>query len=142
MTVLDAYAVISFLRGETAADEVATLLREPTLMSAVNQAEVIDQMVRTYHRAADDVEADLALLCHAGMEVAALDATTATLAGRLRARHYHRERCAVSLADCVASTTAITHGRPLATADPALAALLRTEHGKIVALPDSNGRRP
>ncbi|MGH3721967.1 MAG: hypothetical protein ACRDRI_24610 [Pseudonocardiaceae bacterium] len=48
MTVLDAYAVISFLRDEVAADEVATLLRGPTLLPAVNQAEVIDQMVRTY----------------------------------------------------------------------------------------------
>lgn len=142
MTVLDAYAVISFFRGELAADEVATLLREPTLLPAVNQAEVIDQMVRTYHRAADDVEADLALLCHVGMEVATLDIETATLAGRLRARHYHRERCAVSLADCVASATAIMHGCPLATADPALAALLRAEHGKIIGLPDSNGHRP
>jgi PIN domain nuclease of toxin-antitoxin system len=105
VTVLDAYAVISFLRGETAVGEVATLLRGPTLLPAVKQAEVIDQLVRTYHRAADDVEADLALLCHAGMDVATLDATTATLAGRLRARHYHREHCAVSLADCEALHT-------------------------------------
>jgi PIN domain nuclease of toxin-antitoxin system len=142
VTVLDAYAVISFLRGEGAAEEVAKLLCEPTLLPAVNYGEVIDQMVRTYHRAADDVEADLALLCHAGMDVAVLDATTATLAGRLRARHYHRERCAVSLADCVASATAIMHDRPLATADPALAELLRMEHGKIVGLPDSNGHLP
>ena len=99
-------------------------------------------MVRIYHREADDVEADLALLCHAGMDVTALDAATANLAGTLRARHYHRARCAVSLADCVASATAIMHGRPLATADPALAELLRAEHGEIVGLPDSNGRLP
>ncbi|MGQ0779141.1 MAG: PIN domain-containing protein [Pseudonocardiales bacterium] len=142
MTVLDAYAVISFLRDEPAADEVATLLRGPTLLPSVNQAEVIDQLVRVYHRAADDVDADLALLSHAGMDIAMLDAATATLAGRLRARHYHRERCAVSLADCVASATAIMHGRPLATADPALAAVLRAEHGKIIGLPDTNGQRP
>lgn len=142
MTVLDAYAVISFLRGEVAADEVATLLRGPTLLPAVNQAELIDQLVRVYHRVADDVEADLALLCHAGMDIATLDATTAALAGRLRARHYHREYCAVSLADCVASATAIMSQRPLATADPALAALLRAEHGKIISLPDTNGQRP
>lgn len=58
------------------------------------------------------------------------------------ARHYHRERCAVSLADCVASATAITHDRPLATADLTLAALLSAEHGKIIGLPDTNGQRP
>ena len=142
MTVLDAYAVISFLRGENAADEVAALLRAPTLLPAVNQAEIVDQMVRTYRREADDVEADLALLSQAGMDIEPLDSATAVLAGRLRARHYHRERCAVSLADCVAAATAIMNDRPLATADPALAGVLRAERGEVVGVPDSNGRRP
>ena len=142
MTVLDAYAVISFLRGENAADEVAALLRAPTLLPAVNQAEIVDQMVRTYRREADDVEADLALLSQAGMDIEALDSATAALAGRLRARHYHRERCAVSLADCVAAATALINDRPLATADPALAGVLRAERAEVVGVPDSTGRRP
>ncbi len=142
MTVLDAYAVISFLRGEDAADEVTTLLRGPTLLPAVNQAEIVDQMVRTYRRDADDVEADLALLSQAGMDIEPLDSATAVLAGRLRARHYHRERCAVSLADCVAAATALINDRPLATADPALAGVLRAERGEVVGVPDSTGRHP
>ncbi|MGQ0779144.1 MAG: hypothetical protein ACT4NY_32815 [Pseudonocardiales bacterium] len=33
-------------------------------------------------------------------------------------------------------------GMDIATADPALAALLRAEHDKIIGLPDSNGQRP
>lgn len=34
MTVLDAYAVVAYLRGEAMADEVAALLRNPTVLSA------------------------------------------------------------------------------------------------------------
>lgn len=142
MTVLDAYAVVALLRDEAAADEVARILTEPSLLSSVNGAEVVDQLVRVHGRDADDVEADLALLGQARMATAPVDGDTAVLAGRLRARHYHRVRCAVSLADCVAAATAVLAGRPLATADPALAAVARAEGARVVALPDSSGRRP
>lgn len=67
MTVLDAYALVAYLRGEAAANDVAALLRAPTILS---------------------------------------------------------------------------EHRPLATADPALAALVRAEGGKAHGLPDSNGRLP
>jgi PIN domain nuclease of toxin-antitoxin system len=142
VTVLDAYALVAYLRGEAAANDVATLLRMPTILSAANAAEVLDQLVRVYGRDADDVHADLALLANAGMHLAPVTADAALLAGRLRARHYHRQRMAVSLADCIAAATALSERRPLATADPALAALVRTEGGKIHGLPDSAGRTP
>jgi PIN domain nuclease of toxin-antitoxin system len=142
MTVLDAYAVIAYLRGENAADEVAELLRSPTQLSAANQAEVIDQLVRVFARPADDVEADLALLTDSGMQIAVVDSECAVEAGRLRAQHYHRERCAVSLADCVAAATALRGNAPCATSDPALATLIRAEGGTVIALPDRQGRRP
>lgn len=142
MTVLDAYAVVASLRGEAMADEVAAILRSPSLLSAANAAEVIDQLVRVFGRDPDDVHADLAVLSHAGMRLAWLAPEVGTLAGRLRARHYHRQRMAVSLADCVAAATALAEQRPLATSDPALAALVRAESGKIHGLPDSAGRLP
>lgn len=142
MTVLDAYAVISFLRDENAAREVASLLNAPTLLPAANQAEVVDQMVRVFARPADGVEADLALLGASGMDVGPLDSASAVLAGLLRARHYHRESGAVSPADCVAAATALQADRPLATADPALAVIVRAEGGDVIALPDRRGRRP
>jgi predicted nucleic acid-binding protein len=63
-------------------------------------------------------------------------------AGRLRARHYHRNAMAVSLADCIAAATALSLDRPLATADPALAALVRAEGGQVRGLVDSKGRLP
>jgi len=142
MTVLDAYAVLAFLRDEPAADDVAILLESPTVLSAVNAAEVIDQLVRVYGRAADDVHADLAVLSRAGMDVTPVSADVGIRAGRLRARHYHRERMAVSLADCVAAATAASLERPLATSDPALAAMLRAEGNGVYALPDSTGQLP
>lgn len=142
MSVLDAYAVLAYLRNEPCADEVSSLLRSSTLLPAVNAVEVLDQLVRVHGHDPDDVQADLALLSHAGMHIAAVSAEVAMLAGRLRARHYHRQRRAVSVADCVTAATALSQRRALATADPALAALVRDEGGDVNPLPDSAGRLP
>jgi len=142
VTVLDAYAVIAYLRGEPSADEVAELLHGPTILTSVNAAEVLDQMVRVFGSDPDGVEADLALLSLAGMTVQAVTHELGMEAGRIRARRYHRDRAAISLADCVAASAAVAVGRPLATADPALAAVLRAEGGDVHALPDSKGNRP
>ncbi len=140
-TVLDAYAVLAYLRDEPAADEVAALLRGPTVLSAANAAEVVDQLVRVYGHDPDDVHADLAILSCTGMEIALLTPELGAEAGRLRARHYHRVECAVSLADCMAAATALAFGSPRATADPALIAVMRAEGGRVHVLPDSKGRR-
>jgi PIN domain nuclease of toxin-antitoxin system len=142
VTVLDAYAVIAYLRGEPSADEVAELLHGPTILTSANAAEVLDQMVRVFGSDPDGVEADLALLSHAGMTVQAVTHELGMEAGRIRTRRYHRDRAAISLADCVAASTSLAVGRPLATADPALAAVLRAEGGDVHALPDSKGNRP
>jgi predicted nucleic acid-binding protein len=117
-------------------------VRDPTVLTAVNAAEVIDQLVRVYRRDADDVHADLALLAHAGMEIVELAADQGLAAGRLRARHYHRQRCPVSLADCVAAALALERSVPLATSDPALAAVVRAEGGHVHGLVDSTGVKP
>lgn len=142
MTVLDAYAVVAYLRGEPAAAEVAELLRGESALATTNAAEVVDQMVRVWGRPADDVEGDLAVLSATGLRICALDAELAIAAGRLRARHYRRVTCAVSMADCVAAATALWLDRPLATSDPALAAVVRAEAGRVVGLADSRGHRP
>jgi len=142
VTVLDAFAVIAFLRDEPAAKEVTELLRGATVLSAVNATEVVDQLVRVYGRNADDVHADLALLEHVGLRSTPVTAEIGLAAGRLRARHYQRQAMAVSLADCVAAATALSFDRPLATADPALATLTRREGGQVHGLPDTAGRLP
>lgn len=142
MTVLDAYALVAYLRKEPMADEVADLLRQQTVLSSVNAAEVIDQLVRVFKRDIDEVHADIGLLCHAGLKLEWVSPEVGLSAGRLRARHYHRQQRAVSLADCIAAATALALHRPLATSDPALAGLLRAEGGEVHGLPDSQGRRP
>jgi PIN domain nuclease of toxin-antitoxin system len=142
VTILDAYAVIAYLRGEPSADEVAALLRGTALITSVNLAEVLDQMVRVFGADPDGVEADLALLGHAGMTVLAVSHELGLEAGQIRARRYHRDRAAISLADCIAASAALAGRRPLATADPSLAAVLRAEGGEVHPLPDSKGQRP
>lgn len=99
LTVLDAYAVLAYLRDERAAEAVGELLAEPTVLTVVNAAEVLDQLVRVYGRDADEVHVDLVMLAHTGMQLGEISAEVGLLAGRLRARHYHRERMALSLAD-------------------------------------------
>jgi predicted nucleic acid-binding protein len=140
--VLDAYAVIAYFRAEPCGPEVAQLLREPTQLTAVNAAEICDQMTRVYGSDPDTIEADLALLTLAGMSIVPVTAEVAIEAGRIRARRYHRQHVAVSPADCVAAATALLGGHTLATADPALAVVTRVEGGTIYPLPDSKGQLP
>jgi hypothetical protein len=128
--------------GRGTSERGCCLAAQPHCALGGNAAEVIDQLVRVFGRDPNDVYADLALLSHAGMEITWLSPEMGAHAGSLRARYYHRERMAVSLADCVAAATAIARQQPLATSDPALAALLRAEDGKVHGLPDSAGRMP
>ena len=142
MTVLDAFAVVALVREEQAAEQVAEILRSPTVLTSVNAAEVVDRLVRRYGRNADDVETDLHLLSISGMEMVPVTVERGLEAARLRARHDDRRDAAISLADCVAAATALHLGEPIATADPALAAMVRAEGGTVTALPDSHGRVP
>ncbi|MDP4013878.1 MAG: PIN domain-containing protein [Candidatus Nanopelagicales bacterium] len=143
MTVLvDAYAVIAYLRDEPASDQVADLLRGQTLLAAVNAAEIMDQMVRVWHQDPDDVQVALALLVRSGMTIPDAGEVTALEAGRLRARHYDKRSCCVSMADCFAAATALAAGVPLATSDPDLVALVLAENGKALPLPDGRGHVP
>jgi predicted nucleic acid-binding protein len=101
-----------------------------------------ERLIRVFGADPDRLEADLALLGHAGLTVQAVTHELGMRAGRIRARRYHREHASVSLADCVAASAALASNSPLATSDPALADILRAEGGKIHPLPDSKGRRP
>lgn len=142
MIVLDAQAVIAVLRNEPARDHVVELMGGRTLLSAVNLAEVVDQMVRISHVAYLRLSGDLGLLRLSGLAVVTEDDAVARNAGRIRAEHYHRTRCPLSLGDVVAAATALDRRWPLATADRALAAVVRVEGGTVIDLPDSAGRRP
>jgi len=138
VTVLDAYAVIAYLRDEPAADQVRPLLEAgDSALTAVGLAEVLDHLVRLAGADEDDAVLDLAQL--GLLEALPVDPRTGNAAGRLRARRYHRTRCPVSMADCIAAATARTTRRPLATADPDLLDVCHTEHIDTIALPGSDG---
>lgn len=138
MTILDAYAVIAYLRAEPAADQVRPLLQGGDVhLTAVGVAEVIDHFVRLVGTHEDDIVLDLAQL--GLLDALPVDAALGNAAGRLRAGYYHRTRCAVSMADCLAAETARRHGRPLATSDPHLLDVCHAESISVVPLPGSNG---
>lgn len=139
MIVLDAFAVVAYLRAEPSADEVRQILTQDCSISALNLAEVVDQLVRVFGFDAEDVDGDLATLPFGVLDV---DEATAVRAARLRAAHYGSKTCPVSMADCVAAATALTLGAELATSDPDLANVARAHGIPVVALPDSTGRRP
>lgn len=145
LTVLDAYAVVATLADEPASLDVERVLRSKTdrsCISAANLAEVIDRLVRIHGFELEDVWQRLDLLRAARVHIVEVDELIGRRAGELRASHYHRERGAVSLADCLALASAEAVGEPLATPDPALAAMAWAERVVVVALPDSGGRRP
>jgi predicted nucleic acid-binding protein len=77
---------------------------------------------------------------HESLTLVAVDERLARDGASLRARHYHRTRSALSLADCV--LLAAASGAALATADAPLARAARGEQIEVHALPDSRGRRP
>lgn len=139
MTVLDAYAVVAFLRAEPAATQVAGLLtRGSCTTTATGLAEVIDRLVRLDGADEDDVAADLAEL--GLLDAIPVDGALALDAGRLRARHHHWIRRAVSLADCVLAAAARLLGEPLATSDPHLLDLCHDEGIAVAVLPASDGQ--
>ncbi|MBO0705653.1 MAG: PIN domain-containing protein [Candidatus Dormibacteraeota bacterium] len=144
MTVLDAYALLAYLLDSDAADDVQPLLGEddPATISALNLAEVVDRLVRVTGLEPAEVAASLEPLLDTGVTVVSVTKVVGMDAGRLRARHCRKRQADVSMADCVACSTALGSEQTLATADPALAAMARAEGVQVVALPDSLGRRP
>lgn len=139
MTILDAYAVLAFLKDETAAREVEDLIKAGGALTAIGVAEVIDHLVRLVRVDEEEASLDLAQL---GLDDAvAIDGELAASAGRFRARRYHRTRCPISLADCVAAEVARRRGERLATSDPALLQACHHEQIAVTILPGADGSR-
>ena len=138
--MLDAYAVIAFLRDEPAAGEVASILRsDDAALTSVGLAEVVDHLIRLAGFDEEDVFLDLAEL---GLnESVAIDSRAGGEGSRLRARYYHRTGCAVSMADCLAAVVARERSVPLATSDSHLLDVCQAEHIDVIVLPRSDGTR-
>ncbi len=140
MTVLDAYPVIAYLKGEPAASEVRALLESGDgVLTAVGIAEVLDHLVRLVGADEEDASLDLAQL--GLVDGIIVDSALGTQAGRLRARRYHRARCSVSMADCIAAEAARARVEALATSDPHLLELCHAEGIAAVVLPGTDGSR-
>lgn len=134
MTVLlDAYALIAYLRDEAAAPVVQQLLWDGELaMSSVQLAEVVDRMERVYGVDADEIEVAVSAL---GIDVLIADYPVGAEAGRLRARHYGPTGRTLSLADSFCAATAVLHDMSVATADPVLLTVATAEGCGTVPLP-------
>jgi PIN domain nuclease of toxin-antitoxin system len=139
--VLDAYAVVAALVGERARADVEPLIGRGVL-TAPNVAEVMDVCVRVHANDERVVRERLEWLATGGLEMPPLDSNLALTAGALRARHYRKRHCEISLGDCFALALAKRRNLSLATSDPHLALAARSESVNVVPIPDSRGKRP
>jgi predicted nucleic acid-binding protein len=144
LTLIDAYGLVALVADEPAASDVESLLRTGECRAvAVNLAEAIDICRRVHGLSPDDLRVALEPLTLSGTLAVAVSAEReAWLAADLRARHYHRKECPLSLADCFLLAHALADGDALATSDPDLARVARLENATVVALPDRAGKRP
>lgn len=142
MTLLDAYALIALIWDESAADEVEKLLRRGDCgASVVNVAETVDISLRVLGGELGNVRDVLSPLFLEDLALFEPDEADAWRAADLRARYYDRDDRPLSLADCFLLAQA-SNGKAIATSDPAVAEVARSERIEVVALPDSSGQRP
>jgi predicted nucleic acid-binding protein len=143
LILLDAYALVALARDEHAAAEVEELLRSEAEIGipSVNLLEVVDFLVRRSAWPEADVRARLSPLLGETIHVLVVDDVRAWRGASVRARHYVRRACELSLADCVLLACAREEDA-VATADSSLATVARAEGIGLVPLPDARGRRP
>lgn len=143
MTILDASALIGFLAGQPAAEQVAELLNaRDTAIISVNLAETIDHLERVEGHSSREVLDPIDELIELGLSVLPVDQRDGRRAGELRASHYSRRTNPVALADCLLLASAIGRQARIATSDGALAELAQQLSVEVVVLPDSAGRLP
>ncbi len=134
MDWLDASALIALLNDEPGATEVEDVLTDrQSGITAVHLAEVANVLSRRRRTPVRDLERAVEAI--PGLELVPITVATGWRAGDLRSRHYHRTRCAVSLADCLLVAVAGAHDRIVAR-DRSLIAVARAEGIEVVALPE------
>jgi predicted nucleic acid-binding protein len=135
VTLLDAYAIVAFLAGGPAARPVRTLLDDHDVgVATANLAEALEVTERVYGVTVERSHEVLRPLLEGGICTIPLDARLARTTAEIRARHYHRSRCPISLADAVLIATA-DDGHRLATADPDLLVVAAARGIETIALP-------
>lgn len=134
--------MVSVLLKDAAGPIIATELdgREREV-SVVNVGEVLDVLTRVHRVPKRDAADAVRRYLDEGARPVPATLELAERAAMVRARHYHRRDRDVSLADCFAIATALPDGE-LATSDAAVVRVARSEGLRVLALPDSRGRRP
>jgi len=135
VTLLDAYALVAFLVGGPATQQVRALLREgDTAVATANLAEALDVSERVHGLPIARAMEVLEPLLEGPVAVLHLDITVARRAAEIRARRYHRTSRPISLADAVLVASA-GRGDRIATADPDVLAVARAEGLEALTLP-------
>jgi predicted nucleic acid-binding protein len=133
--LLDAYALVAFLVGGPATLQVRALLREAdTAVATANLAEALDVSERAYGLAVSRALDILDPLFEGSLLAVPLDIQIARRAAEIRAKHYHRSRRPISLADAILVATA-RRGDRIATADPDVLAVAKAERLEALTLP-------
>lgn len=140
--LLDASALIALLGGEPAASDVQTILRDgAAAMTTLNLAESVDRLERRYGIASARARPVIEGLLDDALTLVPLGPAEAWRAAEIRARHYHRTRCPISLADAVLIASADT-SRTVVSANRHVLGVAANEGIATIQLPDSRGRRP
>ncbi|HTA15216.1 MAG TPA: PIN domain-containing protein [Solirubrobacteraceae bacterium] len=139
-TLIDASALIALLGAEPAAEEVKGILRRGAAMTTLNLAEAIDRLKRRYELEMERTRPVIEGLLVDSLTLLPLGPTQAWRAGEIRATHYHRSRCPISLADAVLLASAPAGGR-IASSDGPLLSVAASEGILTNPLLDSKGRR-
>jgi PIN domain nuclease of toxin-antitoxin system len=100
--LLDAAPLIAFFTGGTGGSETFSLIngREPVAVTVVNLAEVFDVLNRAYGVSDAEMRATVEPLIGDPLGVVSPNVEAARRAGAIRARHYRKRTCELSLADC------------------------------------------
>lgn len=137
MNLLDASALIALLMDEPGAEMVEQVLRErPAGMVSVNLAEAAELLTRRRGVPIADVRRAVEALPR--LSLLPVGSEAGWRAAELRARHYHRARCSVSMGDCLLIAMA-SDGDRVVSSDGDLLAVARREGVDVLELPSSDG---
>jgi predicted nucleic acid-binding protein len=125
---------------EPAAGEVQEMLNRGAARTTLNLAEAVDRLKRRYGLEIEQTRPVIEGLLEKNLLLLPMGPLQAWRAGEVRAAHYHRSRCPISLADAVLVASAPVGGH-IASSDGPLLAVAASEGIATIALPDSQGHR-
>lgn len=127
MILLDAYALVAFLVGGPATQQVRAILREgDAAVATANLVEALDVSERLYRLPIDQATDVLLPLFEGALTPVPLDVAVALRAATIHARYYHRSSRPISLADAILIAS-VKAGDQVATPDPDVLAVLQAE---------------